>query len=126
MERMLGQPSVLQGRSGDAARTGPADRIAAFLEGRFRSAGNRAGAGLGTAIVELAGNLPYDVQRLAHELWDDVRRRTAPPSGLDDLHETLRRLLGEHEYAVRGDVAAPHPGAAGDAARRRSSRTAAS
>jgi hypothetical protein len=23
--------------------------------------------------VDLAGNLPYDVQRLAHETWDDVR-----------------------------------------------------
>ena len=28
-------------------------------------------AALGTAIVELAGNLPYDVQRLAHELYLD-------------------------------------------------------
>ena len=23
-------------------------------------------------IVDVAGNLPYDVQRLAHETWDDV------------------------------------------------------
>ena len=38
-------------------------------------------AGLGAAIVDLAGNLPYDVQRLAHETWDDVRaaRRGGAP-----------------------------------------------
>ena len=35
--------------------------------------GLRPEPGLGEAIVELAGNLPYDVQRLAHETWDDVR-----------------------------------------------------
>jgi hypothetical protein len=51
---------------------------------------------VGAAIVELAGNLPYDVQRLAHETWDEVRgagrRRRVT---LDNLHQTLRRLLAE-------------------------------
>ena len=54
-------------------------------------------AGLGSAIVELAGNLPYDVQRLAHELWDDARAAGSRSVDLDDLHGTLRRLLGEHQ-----------------------------
>jgi hypothetical protein len=49
------------------------------------------------AIVELAGNLPYDVQRLAHELWDDMRAAGRRAADLEDLHDTLRRLLGEHE-----------------------------
>jgi hypothetical protein len=35
------------------------------------------------------------VQRLAHEVWDDAQGGKAV--GLDDLHETLKRLLGEHE-----------------------------
>ena len=39
----------------------------------LRRAALRPEAGLGEAIVELAGNVPYDVQRLAHETWDDVK-----------------------------------------------------
>ena len=73
--------------------------FATFLEVRFASSGLKPEAGLGAAIVELAANVPYDVQRLAHETWDDVRvagRRTA---GLEDLHATLTRLLGEHQTA---------------------------
>ena len=57
----------------------------------------RAEPALGAAIVELAGNLPYDVQRLAHEVWDDARAIGRKTVGLEDLHDTLRRLLGEHE-----------------------------
>ena len=66
-----------------------------WLEARFKTSGIKAEAGLGAAIVDLAGNVPYDVQRLAHEAWDDLHdagRRTAT---LDDLHVTLTRLLGE-------------------------------
>jgi hypothetical protein len=73
----------------------PADRFADFIEARFRAARIRPSPGLGLAIVELAGNLPYDVQRLAHEVWDDAQG--GKTVGLEDLHETLRRLLGEHE-----------------------------
>ena len=37
------------------------------------------------------------MQRLAHELWDDVKAEGRRSAGLDDLHDTLHRLLGEHE-----------------------------
>ena len=60
----------------------------------------RPAPGLGAAIVELAGNLPYDVQRLAHEIWDDAQRRE-DAWALDDLHETLKRLLGEQERSSK-------------------------
>ena len=98
MERMLGRNRPFY-KAGPVMRLGriPADRFATFLEGRFRSTGIKPAQGLGVAIVELAGNLPYDVQRLAHELWDDMRADGRRAAGLDDLHETLRRLLGEHE-----------------------------
>ena len=43
----------------------------------------------------MAGNLPYDVQRLAHETWDDVRVTRGRRVTLDDLHRVLRRLLSE-------------------------------
>lgn len=75
----------------------PAEVFAGFIEGRFRRTGIKPEPGLGAAVVDLAGNLPYDVQRLAHETWDDIaaaRRRTA---GFDDLHATLHRLLAEQD-----------------------------
>ncbi len=96
MERMLGRSRPFY-KAGPVMRLQkiPADRFADFIEARFRATKIRPSAGLGMAIVELAGNLPYDVQRLAHEVWDDVQG--AKTVGLEDLHETLKRLLGEHE-----------------------------
>jgi uncharacterized protein len=71
--------------------------FAAFVDGRFKATGLAAEAGLGEAIVDLAANVPYDVQRLAHETWDDVRAARRKTVGLDDLHRTLTRLLGEQQ-----------------------------
>ena len=62
--------------------------------------------GLGAAIVDLAGNLPYDVQRLAHETWDEVRASGRRRATLDDLHQALKRLLAEQQTHVRGRLAA--------------------
>lgn len=70
--------------------------FADFIERRFAASGLGAEDGLGAAIVELAGNVPYDVQRLAHETWDDARAAGRKVTGVDDLHVTLTRLLGEH------------------------------
>jgi uncharacterized protein len=75
----------------------PADEFAAFLEARFTKSGIRPEPGLGLAIVDLAGNLPYDVQRLAHETWDEVRVGSRKKATLDDLHQALKRLLVEQE-----------------------------
>jgi uncharacterized protein len=98
MERMLGRSRPFY-KAGPVMRLGriPADRFAPFIEGSFQKSGIKPAAGLGLAIVELAGNLPYDVQRLAHELWDDARANAKKTVDLEDLHETLTRLLGEHE-----------------------------
>lgn len=67
-----------------------------FIETRFASTGMRVEEGLGEAMVDLAANVPYDVQRLAHEAWDDARMRGRRTVDLEDLHMTLTRLLGEH------------------------------
>src|SRR4030095_5385393 len=75
----------------------PADLFAAFIEARFTRSGIRADAGLGAAIVELAGNLPYDIQRLAHETWDDIKRAGGRRASLEHLHATLGRLLSEQD-----------------------------
>jgi len=68
-----------------------------FIEQRFVKTGMKPDAGVAEAIVELAGNLPYDVQRLAHETWDDVRAKGGRKATLEDLHGTLTRLLSEQE-----------------------------
>ncbi|HJR60032.1 MAG TPA: ATP-binding protein [Vicinamibacterales bacterium] len=98
MERMLGRSRPFY-KAGPVMRLQkiPEGRFADFLEARFRATGLKPVEGLGPAIVELAGNLPYDVQRLAHEVWDDVKAAGRRAVSLDDLHTTLTRLLGEHE-----------------------------
>jgi len=98
MERMLGRSRPFY-KAGPVMRLQkiPEDRFAEFLDARFRATGMKPVPGLGLAIVELAGNLPYDVQRLAHETWDDVKAAARKVVTLDDLHATLTRLLGEHE-----------------------------
>jgi len=68
-----------------------------FIERRFVKSGIKPEPGLAEAIVDLAENLPYDVQRLAHETWDDVRARGARKVTLENLHDTLARLLSEQE-----------------------------
>ncbi len=102
------EPSLMEamlGRNRPFYKAGPVmrlDRIdagafAAFIEARFKATKIRPEPGIGAAVVELAGNLPYDVQRLAHELWDDRRAEGGRTVGFEDLHRTLTRLLGEQE-----------------------------
>jgi hypothetical protein len=98
MERMLGPRRPFY-------KAGPVMRLqkingqdfAAFIESRFQGSGIRPEPGLGDAIVDLAANVPYDVQRLAHETWDDVKAAGRKAVGVDDLHVTLIRLLGEQQ-----------------------------
>ena len=96
MERML-TPRRPFYKAGPVIRLGKIDDrlFAEFIEAKFARSGIRAEDGLGAAIVELAGNVPYDVQRLAHETWDEVRAAGRRTAGLEDLHLTLGRLLDE-------------------------------
>jgi hypothetical protein len=96
MERML-TPKRPFYKAGPVVRLGKIDEsvFADFIETKFARSGIRAEDGLGAAIVELAENVPYDVQRLAHETWDDVRAAGRKTAGLEDLHQTLGRLLDE-------------------------------
>ena len=96
MERMLGprRPFYKAGPVMRLEKIDPQD-FAVFIDARFQGSGIRPEPGLGEAIVDLAANVPYDVQRLAHETWDDVKASGRKTAGMDDLHATLTRLLGE-------------------------------
>jgi hypothetical protein len=98
MERMLGPRRPFY-KAGPVMRLEKinAQDFAVFVESRFQSSGIRPEPGLGDAIVDLAANVPFDVQRLAHETWDDVRAAGRKTAGADDLHATLTRLLGEQQ-----------------------------
>ena len=98
MERML-SPKRPFYKAGPVMRLEkiPADEFAAAIDSRFKRSGLKPEEGLGDAIVELAGNLPYDVQRLAHETWDEVRMAGGKRATLDHLHQALSRLLSEQE-----------------------------
>lgn len=96
MERMIGPKRPFY-KAGPVMRLDkiPADIFARFIESRFVRTGIRVDPGFGAAVLDLAGHLPYDVQRLAHEAWDDARAAGAKKVGLDHLHATLHRLLAE-------------------------------
>jgi hypothetical protein len=104
MERMLGPKRPFY-KAGPVVRLEkiPADEFAAFIDARFTDSGMKPEPGLGGAIVDLAGNLPYDVQRLAHETWDLVqaerrgRSRSGRRATLEDLNAALKRLLAEQQ-----------------------------
>ncbi len=99
MERMLGPKRPFY-KAGPVMRLEkiPAGSLLRVSSNRgFRRTGIKPEAGLGGAIVDLAGNMPYDVQRLAHESWDDARAAGKRRIGVDDLHATLHRLLAEQE-----------------------------
>ena len=105
MERMLGPKRPFY-KAGPVMRLEkiPPEEFATFIDARFGRTGIAPEAGLGAAIVELAANLPYDVQRLAHETWDQVQSRyaarpmrTRRRATFEDLHDALRRLLSEQQ-----------------------------
>jgi hypothetical protein len=96
MEKMIGPRRPFY-KAGPVMRLEriPAPLFAEFIDARFAASGVKVEAGLGAAVVDLAGNLPYDVQRLAHETWDDVRAAGGRKAGLENLHATLTRLMAE-------------------------------
>jgi hypothetical protein len=98
MEKMIGPRRPFY-KAGPVMRLQkiPAEIFGDFIERRFSKTGIRPEDGVADAIIDLAGNLPYDVQRLAHETWDDVRARRGKKVTLEDLHQTLARLLAEQE-----------------------------
>jgi len=94
MDRMIGprRPFYKAGPVMRLQKIAP-DEFAEWIDARFTKTGFRTEEGLGHAIVDLADNVPYDVQRLAHETWDDARAAGKKTVGVEDLHGTLSRIL---------------------------------
>lgn len=94
MDRMISprRPFYKAGPVMRLQKIDPAE-FAEWLDARFSKTGLRPEDGLGSAIVDLADNVPYDVQRLAHETWDDARAAGKKSVGVEDLHATLSRIL---------------------------------
>jgi hypothetical protein len=94
MDRMIGprRPFYKAGPVMRLQKIDP-DEFAEWIDARFARTGLKPEDGLGGAIVDLADNVPYDVQRLAHETWDDARAAGKKSVGVEDLHGTLSRIL---------------------------------
>lgn len=103
MERMIGPRRPFY-KAGPVMRLDkiPADLFARFIDSRFTRSGIRTEPGFADAVLDLAGHLPYDVQRLAHEVWDDARAEGWRKVGLEHLHGTLKRLLAEQAVIFEG------------------------
>ena len=103
MERMLGRSRPFY-KAGPVMRLQKIPPSASPTSSRCASsrAGSRRPPASATAIVELAGNLPYDVQRLAHEVWDDARAEWRRTADLDDLHRDAAAPARRARDALRG------------------------
>src|SRR5262245_6369432 len=109
MERML-TPRRPFYKAGPVVRLDKIDEglFADFIETKFTRSGIRTEDGLGAAIVDLAQNVPYDVQRLAHETWDDVRGAGRGRRGPETWHWSLGGLSTERRpFFGQGGEASP-------------------
>lgn len=75
--------------------------IGAIVE-RFAATGVDVSREIATDLVDRARNVPYDVQRLAHELWDDAVRAGVARVEPAMLDATIVRLLGAHGPLLEG------------------------
>jgi len=80
-----------------------------FLAARFRRAGLRPGPGTLEAVIATADDVPYNVQRLCHQLW---AMRAAPGRGASPERLTEEDVAAALAAVVEQD--SPHFGAAWD------------
>lgn len=75
----------------------PRDDFRPFLRAGFEAAGFSIGDDAVDAILDLAEDVPYNVQRLAHEAWAEARTRAEDdvpaPLSPDDVRAVLDRLV---------------------------------
>jgi hypothetical protein len=80
----------------------PAPVFIDAIVARFGATGVAIPAEVTVELVERARNVPYDVQRLAHELWDDAVGAGVDRVALPMLDATIVRLLGAQGPILEG------------------------
>lgn len=77
----------------------PADDFLAFLDDGFRASGFDVGAGGCARILERADEVPYNVQRLAHEAWEMLRAGDAPSLTTATVDAAVERIVRREDPA---------------------------
>jgi len=64
-----------------------------FIQGQFTRRGRKLGDDAMQELLKTADLIPYDVQRLAHELWDDAELRGNSLLNIEDVRRVTHRLV---------------------------------
>ena len=102
LAEMTGEPSRPFYRLGARLFVGPVPRedFAPFLRAGFEGAGISIEEEAVEAVLDLAADVPYNVQRLAYACWSQARDRNAEETGAAVTAEEVRAVL---EQLVRRD-----------------------
>lgn len=110
LEDMIGQESRAFYKIGKVHHLGklPREAFAPFLTGHFERTGFRIERGVVERVLELAAEVPYNVQFLCHEMWD--RYRDGKRINTADVDVAMTRLLDEQEpmWISLWDDVSPH------------------
>ncbi|MFH1765621.1 MAG: hypothetical protein ABIF09_15645 [Gemmatimonadota bacterium] len=77
----------------------PKGEFLSFLVSAFQSSGFHVDPGGCEAIMEMAEEVPYNVQRLAHEAWEMLRAGTLGVLNPDGVADALRRIVKREDPA---------------------------
>lgn len=102
LAEMTGEPSRPFYRLGARLFIGPVPRedFAPFIRAGFEDTGFPIDEEAVTAILDLASDVPYNVQRLAHACWNHARDRSAEDTEVNVASGEVRTVL---EQLVRRD-----------------------
>jgi uncharacterized protein len=77
----------------------PRQEFVEALEERFKASGFRLAEGACDLLIELAADVPYNVQRLAHELWEMLREGTHTSVSRKSIEGALERVVRREDLA---------------------------
>lgn len=97
LAEMTGEPSRPFYRLGARLFVGPVPRedFRPFLQAGFEDAGFPVEDKAVEAVLDLAGDVPYNVQRLGHACWNYARDRSADESGAAVTADEVRTVLDQ-------------------------------
>lgn len=77
----------------------PRDAFRDRLAAGFESAGTEVAEGALAALLDLADDVPYNVQRLAHEAWERLRVEADPVLDEEEVEAALAELVDKEDPA---------------------------